>query len=118
MAHRMSTRALTRRAALGALGVGAAAFTLFGPRGTQTVPRGRLVLDYWEKWTRHEGDAMQGVVDAFNASQDRVFVRYLVVSDIGQKSLIAIAGRNPPDIIGLYAFNVPPYAQTQAILPL
>ena len=110
--------ALTRRAALGALGAGAAGFILFGPRGRQDIPGGRIVLDYWEKWTRHEGDAMERVVDAFNASQGRIWVRYIVVSDIGQKSLVSIAGGNPPDIIGLYAFNVTPYAESGAILPL
>src|SRR6267154_1861495 len=102
--------AITRRAALGALAAGAAGFALFGPRGTQAIPSGRIVLDYWEKWTRHEGDAMERVVDVFNKSQSRIWVRYIVVSDIGQKSLVSIAGGNPPDIIGLYSLNVPSYA--------
>ncbi len=110
--------AISRRAALGALAAGAAGFALFGPRGTQAIPPGRIVLDYWEKWTRHEGDAMERIVDAFNKSQSRIWVRYIVVSDIGQKSLVSIAGGNPPDIIGLYAFNVTPYAESGAILPL
>lgn len=115
----LSAGAVTRRVALGALGAGAAGFVAFGPRGaSERPPSGRIVLDYWEKWTRHEGDAMQRVVDAFNESQSRIFVRYLVVSDIGQKSLVAVAGGRPPDVIGLYAFNVPPYAETGAVLAL
>ncbi|MBY0261958.1 MAG: hypothetical protein K2Q20_06420, partial [Phycisphaerales bacterium] len=109
---------LTRRSFVGALGAGAAAFAAFGPRGGKDSPDGRIVLDYWEKWTRHEGDAMVKVVEAFNASQSRIRVRYLVTSDIGQKSLVAIAGGNAPDLIGLYAFNVPPYAESRAIIPL
>jgi ABC-type glycerol-3-phosphate transport system substrate-binding protein len=113
-----SNRDLTRRAAVGAMAAAATGYALFGPRGTSEITRGRIVLDYWEKWTRHEGDAMERIVDEFNRSQDRIFVRYLVVSDIGQKSLISIAGGRPPDIIGLYAFNVPPYAEMGAILPL
>jgi hypothetical protein len=50
---------MTRRAALGALAAGGAAFALFGPRGDKQSSRGRIVLDYWEKWTGHEarGDA-------------------------------------------------------------
>ena len=87
--------AITRRAALGAFGAAAAGFAVFGPRGTQDIPRGRTVLDYWEKWTRHEGDAMERIVRAYNTSQSRVWVRYIVVSDIGQKSLVSIAGGNP-----------------------
>ncbi len=132
---------LSRRAALGVLGAAAVGYTVFGPRGNagvsalggggapsgtrgtgtrggSGVPGGRIVLDYWEKWTRHEGDAMRRVVDAFNQSQSRIFVRYLVVADIGQKSMIAIAGGDPPDVIGLYAFNVPVYADSGALLPL
>jgi multiple sugar transport system substrate-binding protein len=116
--HDLGGLALTRRAALGALGAAGAAFVIAGPRGREVDARGRVVLDYWEKWTRHEGAAMRRVVDAFNASQDRLFVRYLVTADIGQKSLVAIAGGMPPDVIGLYAFNVPAYAESGAILRL
>lgn len=118
MGRSESTRDLTRRAAVGTMAAAAAGYALFGPRGTEEIPPGRIVLDYWEKWTRHEGDAMERIVNAFNQSQDRIFIRYLVVSDIGQKSLVSIAGKRPPDIIGLYAFNVPPYAQMGAIIPL
>lgn len=110
---------ITRRAAVGGLAAAGLGFALFGPRGAkEAAGRGKIVLDYWEKWTRHEGDAMVKVVEAFNASQDRIHVRYLVTSDIGQKSMIAIASGAPPDVIGLYAFNVPPYAEARAIMPL
>ncbi|CAG0958496.1 sn-glycerol-3-phosphate-binding periplasmic protein UgpB [Phycisphaerales bacterium] len=119
MSTQPAIRDLTRRAALGTLAAGGLGFALFGPRTErQASARGRIVLDYWEKWTRHEGEAMQAVVNAFNASQDRIFVRYFVTADIGQKSLVAIAGGDPPDLIGLYAFNVPPYAESGALTPL
>lgn len=107
---------MTRRGAMGLLAAAGAGFLVFGPRGRRADTRGRIVLDYWEKWTRHEGDAMMRVVDAFNESQSRIFVRYLVTADIGQKALVAIAGGAPPDLIGLYAYNVPPYAESNALL--
>lgn len=109
---------LTRRAAIGAMVAAGVGFAAFGPRGRREATGGRVVLDYWEKWTGHEGAAMQKVVDAFNASQSRLFVRYLVTGTIHQKALIAISGGNPPDIIGMYAFNVPSYADANAVLPL
>lgn len=109
---------VSRRVALGALGAGAAGFILFGPRGAKEDSHGRVVLDYWEKWTGHEMKAMQSVVDDFNSSQQRIFVRYFVTSNIGQKALIAIAGGSPPDIVGLWNFNIPAYAASGAILPL
>ena len=42
--------------------------------------------------------AMQAVVDDFNASQDRIFIKMLTVSQIEQKLLLATAGGNPPDL--------------------
>ncbi|MGQ0629216.1 MAG: extracellular solute-binding protein [Phycisphaerales bacterium] len=112
------TAHMTRRAALAAVGVGAAGFVVFGPRGGGEVPRGRLVLDYWEKWTGLEGEAMRGIVDDFNRSQDRLFVRYLVTSTIHEKAMIAIAGGSPPDVVGLNSYNVPTYAQAGAVVAL
>lgn len=112
---------LTRRAAVGALVAGAAAFALLGPRGRKEDAEGRIVLDYWEKWTGHEGRAMQRVVDRFNDTvgrEKKIFVRYLVTAGIDQKTLIAVAGGNPPDVVGLWNYNIPLYAESRAILPL
>lgn len=97
---------------------GAAGFAAFGPRGARSRADGRIVLDYWEKWTGHEGAAMQAVVDEFNQSQSRILVRYLVTAGIDQKSMIAIAGGDPPDVLGLYNYNIPLFAETGALLPL
>ncbi len=110
--------AMTRRAVVGALAAAGAGFAVFGPRGEKERGGGKIVLDYWEKWAGHEGRAMQRVVDEFNASQDRIAVRYLVTSGIDQKTLIAVAGGDPPDVVGLWNYNVPLYAETNAIIPL
>lgn len=109
---------LTRRAALMALGAGAAGFALLGPSPERRRTDGRVVLDYWEKWTGHEGEAMRRVVDEFNNQQDEIWVRYFAMSGIDQKAMIAIAGGNPPDIIGMGNFSIPAYAECDAIIPL
>ena len=109
---------ITRRAASAALVGGAAAFVAFGPRPRTRSPDGRLVLDYWEKWTGHEARAMQDVVDALNASQDRLLVRYFSMNGIDQKAKIAIAGGDPPDLIGLWNYNIPALAESGAVIPL
>ena len=67
------------------------------------TPDGRVIVNYWEKWTGFEGEAMQAVVDDFNASQDRILVDKLTVSQIDQKMLLATAGGNPPDVAGLWS---------------
>jgi multiple sugar transport system substrate-binding protein len=101
-----------------AMGAGGLAFVLFGPRGSKERTDGRLVLDYWEKWTGLEGRAMQKVVDDFNRSQNRLFVRYFSTGGIDEKAQIAISGGAPPDILGLWNYNIPGFADTGAIQPL
>ena len=96
----------------------AVGYVLFGPRPTSDIPGDRIVLNYWEKWTGTEAAAMQLVVDAFNASQDRIHVNYLTMSSIDEKAMLSIAGGAPPDVLGLWSFNLPFYAQSDAILPL
>ena len=110
---------ITRRAALGVLAAAGVGYAAFGPRGTRDpLARGRVQLTYWEKWTGQEALAMQRLVDKFNQSQDRVYVRYLSMTMIEQKAMVAIAGGSPPDIIGLYNKNLPLFAESKAILPL
>ncbi|MCO5297022.1 MAG: ABC transporter substrate-binding protein [Fimbriimonadaceae bacterium] len=88
-------------------------------RVTAPPPQGdRVVVTYWEKWTGFEGDAMRAVVDEFNRSQNRIFVKMLSVAGIEDKTLFATAGGNPPDVAGLYGPNVAWYVDDGAILPL
>src|SRR5690349_1740858 len=61
-------------------------------------PTRRVHVVYWEKWTDFEGAAMRDVVNAYNASQDKIQVDLLTVSGIENKTLMAIAGANPPDV--------------------
>lgn len=82
------------------------------------TPDGRVIVDYWEKWTGFEGEAMQAVIDDFNASQTNIFVRKLTVSNIDRKMMLATAGGNPPDIAGLWSHNIPVYAEKGALTPL
>src|SRR5262245_48566133 len=71
-------------------------------RGDRTDD-GRIRLEYWDKWSGFEMEAMRAVVNDFNASQQRIFVDFVSVSGISQKTLIATAGGHPPDIAGVWA---------------
>ncbi len=113
-----SAATITRRSALAVLGAAGLVFIVKGGAELPPLAKGRLVLDYWEKWTGHEGKAMEGIVDAFNKSQDKLFVRYVMTNSIHQKAMVSILGGNPPDILGLYAFNVSSYANANAVLDL
>ncbi len=114
------THTLTRRAALAALGGAGLSVALWPrtPRREAGVPSGRVVLHYWEKWTGTEGDAIQSVVDQFNQSQDTIWVQRTPVSDIAAKTMTAIGGGDPPDLVGLYSYHVPLFAQTRAAMSM
>ncbi|MDR3690036.1 MAG: extracellular solute-binding protein [Fimbriimonas sp.] len=78
----------------------------------------RVVVTYWEKWTGDEMKAMKQVVDSFNASQNRIEIKYLSISGIAEKTLLATSGGNPPDLAGLWSDQVVQFADAKALFPL
>lgn len=79
---------------------------------------GKVHIRYWEKWTGAEEKGMRKVVEAFNTRQDRIHVDYLAVSQVDQKLLLSTAGGDPPDVAGVWDYNVVVYADSNAIQPL
>ena len=101
------------------LAVAVATGVVASERLTAPPPPGRKVhVQYWEGWTGFEFDAMKRVVDAFNASQSRIAVDILSVSDIEDKTLMAVAGGVPPDLTGLSSTVVAQYADANAVMRL
>ncbi|WP_442887307.1 extracellular solute-binding protein [Congregicoccus parvus] len=78
----------------------------------------RVVVSYWEKWSGYEADAMRAIVDDFNRSQDRIEVRFLSVSQVDVKFLLAASSGDPPDLAGLWSFSIPDFAEKNALTPL
>ena len=78
----------------------------------------RVTVVYWEKWTGSEGEEMRKVVDAFNKSQDRIFVKYLSISGVDSKTRLATAGGNPPDVAGIWLDQVMQFADANALTEL
>ena len=116
----MVARAL-RGGAFAVMAIVAAGLLAFGPRAGGDVPRGRVVVDYWEKWTGTEGAAIRGIADDFNATVGKdkgIYVRCLSTSGVDQKTLISTAGGVPPDIAGLWDLNVSQFAARDALQPL
>jgi multiple sugar transport system substrate-binding protein len=79
---------------------------------------GKVHIRYWEKWSGFEEDAMRKVVDTFNKRQDRIHVDFLSVSQVNQKVLLATAGGNPPDVAGVWEYDVVAFADYNALMPL
>jgi len=59
-----------------------------------SVASSKVHVTYWEKWTGFEKDGMQAIVDEFNESQDQIYVEYLSISQVNQKTLVD-RGRAP-----------------------
>jgi len=101
--------------------VATAGLLAFGPRANESLPKDRVVIDYWEKWTGNEEAQMRVIVDDFNntvGAQKGIYVRYVSSSTINQKTLVATAGGVPPDIAGLFDVNLVQFASMGALEPL
>ncbi|HEX4141804.1 MAG TPA: ABC transporter substrate-binding protein [Candidatus Methylacidiphilales bacterium] len=88
------------------------------PSPARAANDGKIHLSYWEKWSGAEQLAMQEVVDEFNHSQNRIVVDFLSVGQIEQKTLLATAGGDPPDIAGVYLNDIYAFADRNALTPL
>ena len=87
--------------------------------GTPPPTNGRVEISYWEKWSGFEDDAMQAVVDDFNNSQNRIFVRKLTgIGEIERKLMLATAGGDPPDVAGIWPATITGFSEKGALTPL
>ena len=77
-------------------------------------------VTYWEKWTDFERDAMKVIVDKYNATEGakkHIFVDFMPVSDIEDKTIVATSGGLPPDIAGLSTSSLAAFADNDALTP-
>lgn len=71
------------------------------PEERQALAEGRVILTYWDRHTGHEYEARKSLIDEFNRSQKRIYVRTVVIGSRIEKLLTAIAGAAPPDICSM-----------------
>lgn len=82
------------------------------------APPGSMVITYWEKWSGREADQMREIVDAFNATvgkEKHIWVRYLSMTAVDQKTLLATAAGAPPDIAGIWDAQITQFAALGAL---
>lgn len=100
----------------------AAGWLLIQPkRESRPVPTDRVIVRYWEKWTGKEGQQMNQIVDWFNETVGKekgIFVQYISMSQIDQKTLVSTAAGLPPDIAGLWDTQTTQFAAMDALEPL
>jgi multiple sugar transport system substrate-binding protein len=105
----------------GLLALAAAGVLVFGPRAGADRPKDRVVVTYWEKWTGNEAAQMKQIVDDFNrtvGAQKGIYVEYLSMSNVNQKTLVATAAGVPPDVAGLWDTQLTQFAAIDALEPL
>jgi multiple sugar transport system substrate-binding protein len=112
----MTPGAIAAMAAIAVLGAGA--LVLSETVVSRQSSPGRITVIYWEKWTGAEGREMRKVVDAFNRSQNHVFVHYLSISGVDTKTLLSTAGGDPPDVAGIWQEQIPQFADAGALTNL
>jgi multiple sugar transport system substrate-binding protein len=101
------------------LAVIAGIFLVLGShQNTEIIPPGFTVVEYWEKWVGTEAQQMRVIVDDFNRTvghDKKIYVRYMSMSDIDQKTLISIAAGVPPDITGTWDTQIAQFAAIGAV---
>ncbi|HWB54739.1 MAG TPA: extracellular solute-binding protein [Tepidisphaeraceae bacterium] len=101
--------------------IGGLFLILGSPPRPKQLPPGFVTVEYWEKWTGNEAAQMQQIVDDFNRTvgqEKKIYVHYMSMSDIDQKTLIATSAGVPPDIAGLWDHQITQFAAMGAIQPL
>jgi ABC-type glycerol-3-phosphate transport system substrate-binding protein len=94
---------------------------VLGPRPHHTVPPGRVVISYWEKWSGLDAEPMRAVVKDFNETVGKekgIYVEYLSMANVHYKTLAATAAGVPPDLAGLWPDQVVQYSLRGAAMPL
>jgi len=83
-----------------------------------------VTIRYWEKWTGFEGEALRATVELFNSKKIRnakgqvIRCKVLSVTNVDRKSILAIAGGAPPDLVGFWSQNTHVFADMNALIPL
>jgi len=77
----------------------------------------RVTVEFPYLWTGPEGEAMQAIVDRFNASQDQIEVQGVSNPD-AQRQLAAMTSRNGFDVSDNFDANIGTWASKGALEPL
>lgn len=116
-----TARRIVYLAAVAFLAAGGAWLLIFGPRDTEAIPADRVVINYWEKWSGVEADTMRRIVDDFNATvgaEKGIYVRFLSMSAVDQKTRVATAAGVPPEIAGIWSDRLAQLTAIDALEPL
>ena len=96
------------------------AFSYLQPQPTvKTYPNREKVI-FWHMWTAEWKGVIDKIALRFNESQDKYEVIALSIpsSVADSKFLLAVAGGNPPDVMGQWSPVIPKWAESKLLQPL
>ncbi|MDN4076008.1 ABC transporter substrate-binding protein [Fictibacillus terranigra] len=86
--------------------------------GSGASSKDKVTINFWYTWGGDEAKIISELINEYNKSQDKVFVKGLNQGDI-QKQMTAIVGGNPPDLASHYDENkLASWADRGVMLPL
>ena len=90
------------------------------PDPRTVAPPGREEVVFWHFWGGEDRRIVEGVVDRFNNSQDRHFVRAIAMpgNNLDMKLFLAVTGGDPPDLINQDDPIMADWAERGALMPL
>lgn len=68
------------------------------PEEQAAVAEGRTIINYWDRSQGHEFEMRSQLIDEFNHSQNKIYVRALSIGWRIEKLLTAITSGSPPDV--------------------
>lgn len=77
-----------------------------------------IQIEYWSVFTGGDGAVMQGMVDAFNAAQDEVYVNHtpMTADDLYQKIPLAVqTGTEVPDVAVVHIERIPNFVSNDML---
>ncbi len=84
----------------------------------EAVRAGRTILTYWDRSQGHEFDMRRDLINEFNTSQDKIYVRTISIGWRIEKLLTAISSGAPPDLCSLEGMNLSFLGYQNCFLPL
>ncbi len=86
----------------------------------QTVPAHRKEVRFWHFWGGRDRPVVEGIVQRFNDSQDRYFVRAIAMpgQNLDLKFFLTVAGGDPPDLMNQDDPVVADWAHRGALTPI
>lgn len=85
---------------------------------TASTAMAAVEIDYWSVFTGGDGATMQGMVDAFNASQDEVHVNHtpMTADDLYQKIPMTVqTGSGVPDVAVVHIERIPNFVTNEML---